>query len=115
MSRSVLAYLEPTEHRRVNESIGLLLAVVAILLALSLVSFTPTDPSFNIARSPHFATKPANFIGYLGAYLADGFFQLLGFTSFLIPIFLGIYAFYWLASWPVRALGARILGVTLMI
>jgi DNA segregation ATPase FtsK/SpoIIIE, S-DNA-T family len=115
MSRTVLGYFVPTEHRRLNESIGLLLAVISILIALSLVSFNPDDPSFNIARSPALGEKPANFAGVLGAYLADGFFQLLGFSSYLIPIFLGVYAFYWLASWPVRAVVARTTGAVLLI
>src|SRR4051812_40403639 len=98
MSRSVMGYFVPTDHRRVNESIGLLLATAAILLALSLISFTPSDPSFNISRNPQFDAKPANFIGIAGAYVADAFFQIFGFSSFLIPIILGVYAFYWLAS-----------------
>ena len=115
MSRSVLGYFAPTEHRRLNESVGLLLATIAILLALSLVSFAPNDPSFNIARNPGFEVKPVNFIGFLGAYLADSFLQIFGLSSFLLPIFLGIYAFYWLASWPMRALGFRLLGLTLLI
>jgi S-DNA-T family DNA segregation ATPase FtsK/SpoIIIE len=115
MSRTVLGYFAPTEHRRLNESIGLLLAVVAILVALSLVSFNIDDPSFNIARSSAIHAKPHNFIGIVGAYAADGFFQILGYTSFLIPIFLGIYAFYWLASWPVRAVVARLTGALLMV
>src|SRR5215468_2393252 len=105
MSRSFLAYFAPTEHRRVNEFIGLLLATMAILVGLSLISFNPSDPSFNISQAPHFDGKPANFIGVAGSYLADGFFQTFGYASFLLPIFLGIYAFYWLASWQMRALG----------
>src|SRR6187402_2711134 len=115
MSRTGLGHLRPTEHRRLNESIGLLLAVVAILIALSLVSFTPEDPSFNSVRSPILQSKPANFIGMLGAYAADAMFQMLGYASYLIPIFLGVYAFYWLASWPVRAVFSRLTGAILMI
>src|SRR4029078_6311319 len=108
MSRTVLGYFAPTEHRRLNESIGLLLAVVAILMALSLVSFSVDDPSFTIARSSVLQAKPHNFVGIIGAYVADGFFQILGYSSFLIPIFLGIYAFYWLPPWPVRGGAARL-------
>jgi S-DNA-T family DNA segregation ATPase FtsK/SpoIIIE len=115
MSRTVLGYFAPTEHRRLNESIGLLLAVIAILMALSLVSFSVDDPSFNIARSSALHAKPHNFVGIIGAYAADGFFQILGYPSYLIPIFLGVYAFYWLASWPVRAVVARLTGAILLI
>jgi DNA segregation ATPase FtsK/SpoIIIE, S-DNA-T family len=114
MSRNFRGYLIPTEHRRLNEFIGLLLATVAVLIGLSLISFNPDDPSFNIARNPAFAGKPANFIGTLGAYIADGFLQMLGFASFLLPVFLGIYAFHWLASRKVEAFASRAAGMLLM-
>jgi len=109
-----MRYLIPTEHRRLNEFIGLLLATAALLVGLSLVSFNPDDPSFNISRNPQFDGKPANFVGVVGSYLADGFFQVLGYSSFLVPIFLGVYAFYWLASWPIYLLPVRLLGMALM-
>src|SRR6185436_4720810 len=68
MSRNFRAYLIPSEHRRLNEFVGLLLATVAVLIGLSLISFNPDDPSLNISRNPAFAGKPANFIGTLGAF-----------------------------------------------
>ncbi|HYR85975.1 MAG TPA: DNA translocase FtsK 4TM domain-containing protein [Terriglobia bacterium] len=113
--RSWTAYLVPTEHRRVNEFVGLLLLTIAILLGLSLISFNPDDPSFNISRNPLFAEKATNFIGVLGAYVADVFFQAWGSSAFLIPIFLGVYAFFWLASRPVASFGTRLSGMILMI
>jgi len=61
-----------------------------------------------------FAGKPANFIGAFGAYVADGFLQMLGYASFLLPIFLGIYAFHWLASRKVEAFASRAAGMLLM-
>ena len=78
MSRNFRAYLIPSEHRRLNEFIGLLLATLAVLVGLSLISFNPDDPSLNISRNPSFDGKPANFIGALGAYVADAFLQMLG-------------------------------------
>src|SRR6266516_1572841 len=113
--RSWTAYFVPTEYRRVNEFVGLLLLTIAILLALSLVSFNPDDPSFNISRNPQFETKATNFAGVVGSYLADLVFQALGFSSFLIPIFLGVFAFYWLASWRVAYFGIRLSGMILMV
>jgi len=92
------AYLVPTDHRRLNEFVGLLLLTFAILLGLSLVSFNPDDPSFNISRNPHFDVRPANFVGIIGAYFADACFQLWGYPAFLIPVFLGVY------EWAVHGL-----------
>lgn len=105
----------PTEHRRINEFVGLLLLTISILLALSLVSFNPDDPSFNISRNPGFEGKPANFVGVVGSYLSDVFFQTWGYSAVLIPIFLGVYAFYWLASWPVKSIIVRLSGMVLMV
>jgi S-DNA-T family DNA segregation ATPase FtsK/SpoIIIE len=109
------AYLIPTDHRRINEFVGLLLLTLAILSGLSLVSFNPDDPSFNISRNPQFTTHPANFVGVVGAYSADVFFQLFGYSAFLIPVFAGIYAFYWLASWPVESFVIRLSGMILLL
>ena len=108
-------YLVPTDHRRANECVGLLLLTMAILSGLSLISFNPDDPSLNISKNPLFDARPTNFIGLAGAYTADMFFQLWGYSAFLIPIFLGIYAFYWLASWRVQSFGIRLSGMILML
>src|SRR3972149_11790593 len=112
--RSWTAYVVPTEHRRLNEFVGLLLLTAAILFGLSLVSFNPDDPSFNISRNPRFDPRPANFAGPLGSYLADISFQVLGFSSFFVPVFFGVYAFYWLASRPVPRFWTRLSGMVLM-
>jgi S-DNA-T family DNA segregation ATPase FtsK/SpoIIIE len=115
MSWNIRAYLIPSEdHRRLNEFVGLLLATMAVLVGLSLISFNPSDPSFNISRNPDFPEKAHNFIGTIGAYVADIFLQLLGFASFLIPVFLGIYAFHWLTSRKVEAFGIRAVGFFLL-
>ena len=107
-------YFVPSEHRRLNEFVGLLVLTLGILLALSLVSFNPDDPSFNISQNPQFAARPTNFVGVVGAYGADVFLQTWGYSAFLLPMFLGIYAFYWLASWPVKNFAIRLSGMILM-
>jgi S-DNA-T family DNA segregation ATPase FtsK/SpoIIIE len=111
--RRWLGYLVPTGHRWVNEFVGLLILTFAILLALSLVSFNPDDPSFDIIQNP--PARPSNFVGVVGAIAADLFFQAWGYSAFVIPVFLGIYGFCWLASWPVRRLVVRALGMALMV
>ena len=58
-----MGHLVPTEHRRANECVGLLLLTLAILSGLSLISFNPDDPSLNISKNPLFDARPANFIG----------------------------------------------------
>lgn len=110
-----LSYFTPTDHRRVNEFIGLLLLTLALLAGLSLVSFDPADPSLNVSKNPRFDTKANNFIGPVGSYFSDLLLQGLGFSGFLLPVFLGIYAFYWIASWRVQNFLARLAGVILLV
>jgi S-DNA-T family DNA segregation ATPase FtsK/SpoIIIE len=112
--RTLSAYVVPSEHRRINEFIGLVLATLAILIALSLVSFNPDDPSLDISKNARFASSATNFVGVVGSYAADLFFQAWGLSAFLFPIFLGVYAFYWLASWPVKHFWTRFFGMMLM-
>jgi DNA segregation ATPase FtsK/SpoIIIE, S-DNA-T family len=113
--RSWTGYLVPTGHRWINEFVGLVILTLGVLLALSLVSFNPDDPSFNISTNSQFAGRPANFVGVVGSTTADVFLQTWGYSAFLLPIFLGLYGFYWLASWPMRNLGIRVAGTILMV
>jgi S-DNA-T family DNA segregation ATPase FtsK/SpoIIIE len=109
------SYFVPTGHRWINEFIGLVILTLGILLALSLVSFNPDDPSFNISSNSQLAGKPANFVGVVGATAADLFLQTWGYSAFLLPIVLGLYGFYWLASWPMKNLGFRVAGIIIMV
>ncbi len=69
-------------RRRLAESLGLLLTLAAIALGLSLISFTPGDPSFNTASG-----GPAqNHLGLPGATLADLSLQFLGVTAVVLPL-----------------------------
>ena len=110
-----ITYVTPTEHRRVNEFVGLVLVTVAVLGGLCLISFDPSDPSFNISRNPGFDGAPANLIGVAGSHASDLLFQAIGYAGILLPIFLGIYAFHWLASWTVKNLLPRLTGMALMV
>ena len=110
-----ITYVTPTEHRRINEFVGLVLVTVAVLGGLCLISFDPSDPSFNISRNPGYDGAPANLIGVAGSHVSDLLFQAIGYAGTLLPIFLGIYAFHWLASWTVKNLLPRLTGMALMV
>ena len=68
-----------------KEILGILLVAIAVLLAISLVSFNPDDPSFN--HQPSEPQKATNLAGFVGAHLADIFLQTFGLTAFLWPLF----------------------------
>ena len=43
--------LTPTENKRFNEMIGFVGLSLAVLLALSLLSYSPLDASFNVSAA----------------------------------------------------------------
>ena len=105
--------LTPTRNRRLNEVIGVLLLVAAVLLFLSLVSYRPTDPSFNTVGG-YAGSHPAhNWIGLLGAALSDMLLQVDGIAAFFLPLLVGSAGWMWLRSRPAGSPTAKGLGVLL--
>src|ERR1035441_5659910 len=88
----------PTANRRLNELIGFLVLVFALLLVLALVSYSPLDPSFNTAATPPASHLAHNWIGVFGAVASDLTLQVLGVAAFLVPIFLVLDLLRWFPS-----------------
>ncbi|HEU5452260.1 MAG TPA: DNA translocase FtsK 4TM domain-containing protein [Terriglobales bacterium] len=105
----------PTNNRRLNELIGFLLLVSALLLFLALASYSPLDPSLNTASSP-LASRPArNWIGLVGAYGSDLLLQGFGITAFLLPVFLTLVGLRWFRSRKIESPVARTLGCVALV
>jgi S-DNA-T family DNA segregation ATPase FtsK/SpoIIIE len=102
--------LTPTENKRFNELIGFVGLSLAALLALSLLSYSPHDASFNVSAPAPGVGPARNWIGPVGAYLADLFFQLSGYASFLFPIGMFVVAMRWFRSQTVGAPVAKLVG-----
>src|ERR1700678_454169 len=100
----------PTKNRRLNELVGFLLCVSALLLFLALASYSPLDPSLNSASILTGSHAARNWIGILGAYLSDVVLQFWGVGSFLLPIFMVMLGARWFRSRPVQAPIAKTLG-----
>ncbi len=107
--------LTPTENKRINEMIGFVGLSMAILLALSLLSYSPHDASFNVAaRAP--ASGPArNWIGPVGAHIADLFFQFCGFSAFLFPVGMILVALKWFRSQLLESPVAKMIGSAMLL
>src|SRR5215469_11619440 len=105
----------PTRNRRLNEIIGMVVLVAAVLLLLALASYTPTDPSFNTVG--HYVTgRPAhNWTGMVGAYLADGLLQSIGVAAFFLPLVLGRLGLCWTQSRPAGSPMAKSVGLAMWI
>src|ERR1051325_6808094 len=100
----------PTNNRRLNELIGFLLCISALLLFLALVSYSPLDPSFNSASVLTGSRGARNWIGILGAIVSDLTLQGFGLGAFLIPFFLGSLGVRWFRSRKVISPLAKLLG-----
>jgi S-DNA-T family DNA segregation ATPase FtsK/SpoIIIE len=115
----------PTRNRRLNEILGLVVMVCAVMLFLALASYTPTDPSSNtvggFASSAHSGTGLAarlgahNWTGLVGAWLADVILQTIGIAAFFLPIVLGRVGYCWMRQRPAGSALARLLGLVLWI
>jgi len=67
---------------RLIEILGIFIFCLGILVFISLVSYSPSDPNFIFPEN----TEIKNILGVQGSYIADFFIQSSGLISFLIPI-----------------------------
>ncbi|MBI3670952.1 MAG: DNA translocase FtsK [Acidobacteria bacterium] len=108
-------FLTPTENRRLNELIGFLGVTLAVLVALSLVSYSPRDASLNVSAPPPGTHPSRNWIGPVGAHGADLLFQGLGYAAFLLPVGLFLLGLRWFRSQPVPSPVGKMIGYVLLL
>ncbi len=97
----------PTGNRRLNELIGFLLCVSALLLFLALASYSPLDPSLNSASVLTDSRSARNWIGVVGALVSDLVLQTWGIGAFLLPVFLVLLGMRWFRSRKVGFTGRQ--------
>jgi S-DNA-T family DNA segregation ATPase FtsK/SpoIIIE len=100
----------PTGNRRLNELVGFLLCVSALLLFLALASYSPLDPSLNSASVLTGTHAARNWIGVVGASISDLALQFFGIGAFLLPIFPAMLGLRWFASRKIQSPWAKSLG-----
>jgi len=100
----------PTGNRRLNELVGFLMCISALLLFLALASYSPLDPSWNSASALTGAHAARNWIGIVGAYTADMLLQFFGVGAFLLVIFPAMLGARWFRSLQVQSPLAKSLG-----
>jgi S-DNA-T family DNA segregation ATPase FtsK/SpoIIIE len=106
----VARIFNPTNNRRLNELLGFLLCVSALLLFLALASYSPLDPSFNSASVLTGSRQARNWIGIVGAYGSDLLWQFFGVSAFLLPVFACGMGIRWFRSLKVVSPIAKLLG-----
>jgi S-DNA-T family DNA segregation ATPase FtsK/SpoIIIE len=108
--RFLASIFVPTGNRRLNELIGFLLCVSALLLFLALASYSPLDPSLNSASVLTGTHVARNWIGVVGALISDLALQFFGIGAFLLPIFPAMLGIRWFASRKIQSPVAKSLG-----
>jgi S-DNA-T family DNA segregation ATPase FtsK/SpoIIIE len=102
-----------TLSHKVSEFLGVVLFAVALISLIALVTYEPSDPTwfFNAGAGG----TPANFIGRVGAFLAELAYQLFGYASYLVPVVLGVAG--WNLFWCRRidAVYTKAVGAVLLI
>ena len=108
--RFLASIFVPTGNRRLNELVGFLLCVSALLLFLALASYSPLDPSLNSASVLTGTHVARNWIGVVGALISDLTLQFFGIGAFLLPVFPALLGIRWFASRKIQSPLAKTLG-----
>ena len=95
-----------------KEIIGILLFFLVILTLISLLSYSPADPSINNATS---AGHIHNFFGLFGAHLAGILVGLFGLGAFWIPILLLLTSIHFFGNHPSKAIILTIAGGIILV
>ena len=101
------------EKARLNREIwGVVICLIALLITLSLLTYDPSDRSFN---TPSGAVDTNNWGGFVGAYLADLLLQGLGLASYILPIFLCAVAFQMFRGEPKGIRYSKTIGYVVLL
>jgi S-DNA-T family DNA segregation ATPase FtsK/SpoIIIE len=93
--------------------LGLIVLVAAGLLLLALVSYTPSDPSFNTVGGGAGTRLAHNWTGIVGAYAADLLLQTVGIAIFFVPLALIRIGVSWMRSRRVGSTKTKVGGIAL--
>ncbi|MGH9346563.1 MAG: DNA translocase FtsK 4TM domain-containing protein, partial [Vicinamibacterales bacterium] len=103
---------ESTFSRRISEFLGVALFALALIWLIALVTYEPTDPVWFFTTEA--SRPPANFVGRVGAFLAELSFQIFGYASYLMPAVIGVMAWHYFWCRRFDAAYTKLVGVWLL-
>ncbi len=101
-----------TVSRRVSEFTGVALFAAALIWLIALATYEPTDPVWFFSAGS--GAQPVNFAGRVGAFLAELSFQLLGYSSYLLPAAMVILGWHYFWCRSVDAQYTKLVGAGLL-
>ena len=90
-----------------KEIYGIILFFLVIFTLVSLLSFSPADPSIHNARA---AGQIHNLFGILGAHVSGLLIGLFGLGAFWIPILLLLASIHFFGNHPNKAMISTLIG-----
>ncbi|HXG88217.1 MAG TPA: DNA translocase FtsK [Vicinamibacterales bacterium] len=101
-----------TLSRRFSEVVGVALFASALIWLIALASYEPNDPVWFFSTG---VEAPANFVGRVGAFLAELSFQLLGYASFLLPALIVTAGWHYFWCRQIEAIYTKATGAVLVL
>jgi S-DNA-T family DNA segregation ATPase FtsK/SpoIIIE len=98
--------------RRIREFAGVVFFAAALIWIIALATYDPADPVWFFSTAQ---TDPANFVGRVGAFLAELSFQLVGYAAFLIPALLVVSGWHYFWCRVLDAAATKASGAALLI
>ncbi len=102
-----------TISRRVSEFSGVALFALALVWLIALTTYDPADAVwfFNAGGQ----APPHNFVGQVGALLAELSYQVVGFAAFLLPVIAIVVGWHYFWCRQLPAAGTKTVGLALML
>jgi S-DNA-T family DNA segregation ATPase FtsK/SpoIIIE len=98
--------------RRVSEILGVALFACALIWLIALASYEPSDPVWFFSTGTE---APANFVGRVGAFIAELSFQVLGYGSYVLPAVVVVVGWHYFWCREVDAVYTKAIGAGLVL
>jgi S-DNA-T family DNA segregation ATPase FtsK/SpoIIIE len=98
--------------RRVSEIVGVAMFACALIWLIALASYEPNDPVWFFSTGTE---APANWIGRVGAFIAELSFQVLGYSSYLLPAVVVVVGWHYFWCRDVDAVYTKAFGAVLVL
>jgi S-DNA-T family DNA segregation ATPase FtsK/SpoIIIE len=107
-----MATMRSALSRRVSEVVGVALFACALIWLIALASYEPSDPVWFFSTG---SEPPANFVGRVGAFLAELSFQLFGYGSYVLPAVIVVAGWHYFWCRDVDAVYTKAVGGALVL
>lgn len=98
--------------RRVSEVVGVALFALALIWLISLATYDANDPAWFFSTGTN--DIPANFAGRVGAFLSELSFQILGYSSYLIPATIAVAGWHYFWCRAIDAVYTKLVGAAML-